>query len=93
MTPAQKAAGSTEVTTEHTFGAFLISKGLLGRPQLTEAFAWNPVAQQPPRGALADVDAVVHLAGEIVAGRWTAKKKQTINSMIILLIRLNITSG
>lgn len=37
MTPAQKTAGSTEVTTEHTFGAFLVSKGLLGRPQLTEA--------------------------------------------------------
>ena len=38
-------------------------------PQLTEAFAWNPVAQQPPGQAFADVGAVVHLAGELVAGR------------------------
>ena len=53
-------------------------------PQLTEAFAWNPVAQQPPRGALADVDAVVHLAGEIVAGRWTAKKKQRIEDSRVI---------
>ena len=47
-------------------------------PQLTEAFAWNPVAQQPPAEALVDVGAVVHLAGELVAGRWTKKKKERI---------------
>lgn len=47
-------------------------------PQLAEAFAWNPVTQQPPRGAFADVDAVVHLAGETVSGRWNAKKMQRI---------------
>ncbi len=53
-------------------------------PQLAEAFAWNPVAQQPPGNALTDVDAVVHLAGEIVAGRWTAKKMQRIEDSRVL---------
>ncbi len=53
-------------------------------PQLTEAFAWNPVAQLPPGNAFTDVDAVVHLAGELVAGRWTAKKKQRIEDSRVL---------
>jgi len=53
-------------------------------PQLTEAFAWNPFAQQPPASALIDVGAVVHLAGEIVAGRWTEKKKDRIRDSRIL---------
>jgi len=53
-------------------------------PQLTEAFAWNPVAQRPPGGCLNEVDAVVHLAGENVAGRWTAKKRQRIEDSRII---------
>ena len=53
-------------------------------PQLTEAFAWNPIAQQPPGQAFAGVGAVVHLAGELVAGRWTAKKKQRIEESRII---------
>lgn len=53
-------------------------------PVLSDAFAWNPVAQQPPGNALADVDAVVHLAGEPVNGRWTAKKKQRIRDSRVL---------
>ena len=53
-------------------------------PQLTEAFAWNPVAQQPPGTAFAGVDAVVHLAGETVTGRWTEKKKQRIEDSRVI---------
>lgn len=53
-------------------------------PQLAEAFAWNPVAQQPPRGAFAGVDAVVHLAGETVSGRWNAKKMQRIEDSRVI---------
>ena len=53
-------------------------------PQLAEAFAWNPVAQQPPGAAFTDVHAVVHLAGELVAGRWTAKKKQRIEDSRVI---------
>lgn len=53
-------------------------------PQLTDAFAWNPVAQQPAAAALAGVDVVVHLAGESVAGRWTEKRKQRIQDSRVI---------
>jgi hypothetical protein len=53
-------------------------------PQLSEAFAWNPVTQQPPGDALKDVGAVIHLAGETVTGRWTEKKKQRIRDSRVL---------
>jgi uncharacterized protein (TIGR01777 family) len=53
-------------------------------PQLQDAFSWEPLSAQPPPQALSGVDAVVHLAGESIAGRWTTTKKQTIyNSRII----------
>ena len=47
-------------------------------PWLSDAFPWDPLVQAPPPAAFADVDAVVHLAGESVSGRWTAAKKQAI---------------
>jgi uncharacterized protein (TIGR01777 family) len=53
-------------------------------PQLGDAFAWNPTVQQPPGSAFEGVDAVVHLAGESVSGRWTEKKKQRIRDSRIL---------
>ncbi len=41
--------------------------------------SWNPAAEDPPPEAFDGVDAVVHLAGENVAGgRWTAKRKDAI---------------
>ena len=38
---------------------------------------WDPMAEEPPEESLANADAIVHLAGEPVAQRWTpdAKKK------------------
>ena len=47
-------------------------------PTLTQAFAWRPVEEVPPPESLEQVDAVVHLAGESVVGRWTARKRQAI---------------
>ncbi|MDX6682252.1 MAG: uncharacterized protein QOG94_2291 [Solirubrobacteraceae bacterium] len=43
-----------------------------------EAVAWDPQADGAPAEALAGRDAVVHLAGEDVAPRWTDKKKAEI---------------
>jgi uncharacterized protein (TIGR01777 family) len=43
-----------------------------------EAIAWDPIAGPAPRDALDGRDAVVHLAGEPVAQRWTAAAKQAI---------------
>ena len=48
-------------------------------PQLTKVFDWaNPSSTPPPTEALTGVDAVVHLLGESVAGRWSAQKKRRI---------------
>jgi uncharacterized protein (TIGR01777 family) len=44
------------------------------------AFGWDPTAGPAPAEALAGRDAVVHLAGEPVAQRWTKKAKEAIRS-------------
>lgn len=43
-----------------------------------DAIAWDPVAGRIDRVALERCDAVVHLAGEGISGRWTAAKKSRI---------------
>ena len=48
-------------------------------PQLVAAWDWDLLAGPPPAEALA-VDAVIHLAGETVAGRWTKRKKEAIHA-------------
>lgn len=47
-------------------------------PWLEQAFSWDLMAGAPPPEAFDGVDAVVHLAGEPVAGRWTAAKRERI---------------
>jgi len=39
---------------------------------------WDPIKGQPPRESLERADAVIHLAGEPVAQRWTAEAKRRI---------------
>lgn len=41
-------------------------------------FRWDPIAGEVDPDALGGVDAIVHLAGESVAGRWTESKKRRI---------------
>ena len=53
-------------------------------PSLKGAFSWSPLTSPPPREAFSDVDAVIHLAGEIIAGRWTTTKKQAIRDSRVL---------
>ncbi len=49
------------------------------RPVAPDAAFWDPAAGELDSGALDGIDAVVHLAGENVAGgRWTAARKQRI---------------
>jgi uncharacterized protein (TIGR01777 family) len=45
-----------------------------------EAVAWDPEAGPAPAEALAGRDGVVHLAGENLAQRWTAKAKREIRN-------------
>lgn len=48
-------------------------------PELTEAFRWDALKE-----ALQGCDAVVHLAGETVAGRWTDAKKRALRDSRVL---------
>lgn len=47
-------------------------------PGIAAAHPWSPLEGPPPAEALRNVDAVVHLAGEPVNGRWTEAKKRAI---------------
>ena len=44
------------------------------------ALGWQPQREAPPATALAGRDAVVHLAGENIAQRWTARVRQALTS-------------
>jgi uncharacterized protein (TIGR01777 family) len=43
-----------------------------------EAVRWDPLSEQAPAAGLQGRDAVIHLAGENIAQRWTNKAKQAI---------------
>jgi uncharacterized protein (TIGR01777 family) len=61
-------------------GATLYALGRRAAPNLpagARSFAWDPPREEPPATAL-DVDAVIHLAGENVAQRWTAEARRRI---------------
>jgi len=47
-------------------------------PMLERAFAWRPTIAAPPRESLEGVDAIVHLAGRTIAGRWNARMQRAI---------------
>jgi uncharacterized protein len=47
-------------------------------------YQWDPLGGPPPRAALEGVDAVVHLAGEPVAQRWTTLAKRLIRESRVL---------
>ena len=43
-----------------------------------KVFPWDPGKGEPPADSLKDTDAVIHLAGEPVAQRWSAEAKRRI---------------
>ncbi len=48
-------------------------------PSSTDEIRWDPIAETMDTAALEGLDAVIHLAGENIAGgRWTAEKKRRI---------------
>jgi len=55
-----------------------------GRAQNSSEISWNPLAEPAGVGlsanAVSGFDAVVHLAGETIAGRWTTAKKNAIRT-------------
>ena len=50
----------------------------VGRRPPVGGVAWDPVARRIDEAALEGVDAVIHLAGESIDGRWTSSKKRRI---------------
>jgi uncharacterized protein (TIGR01777 family) len=57
-------------------------------PRGPREFRWDPAAGEIDAAALDGVDAIVHLAGETVAGRWTQAKKRRIRDSRVLGTRL-----
>ncbi len=53
-----------------------------------DCIVWQPEAGRIEREKLAGIDAVIHLAGEPITGRWTAAKKQRIRQSRIAGTRL-----
>lgn len=55
-------------------------------------YGWNPETEHLPSEAISDVKAVIHLAGETIAGRWNAAKKRRIRDSRILSTRNLVAS-
>jgi len=53
-----------------------------------EEVRWHPAAGEIDLGGLSNLDAVVHLAGENIAGRWTTAKKARIRESRVRGTRL-----
>ncbi len=57
-----------------------------------EAVGWDPMSEPAPAEVLAGCDAIVHLAGEPVAQRWTASAKRAIRESRVTGTR-NLVNG
>lgn len=57
-----------------------------------EFHGWTPETEKLPSEATSDVNAVVHLAGETIAGRWNTEKKRRIRDSRVLSTRNLVTS-
>lgn len=53
---------------------------LVRRPGVPGEIGWDPLRARIDRAALEGLDAVVHLAGESIAGVWTSRKKDRITT-------------
>ena len=55
-------------------------------------YGWNPETEKLPTEATSNINAVIHLAGETIAGRWNAEKKRRIRDSRILSTRNLVAS-
>lgn len=70
-------------------GGYSIVRLVRGQATGKEQLAWDPVKPLAPE-TVSGFDAVIHLAGETIFGRWTAAKKQRIrDSRVIGTTRLS----
>ena len=56
------------------------AKKSFNHPSVVKVFKWNLNKETIEKKALNEVDIVIHLAGESIAGRWTSNKKKKIVS-------------
>jgi hypothetical protein len=68
--------GTTLLSSFDTQGTQVV-RLVRGRAQNAAQVSWDPLAPVPP-ATVSGFDAVVHLAGESVVGRWTEEKKKAI---------------
>lgn len=72
-----------------TTGGHRVTRLVRSQPRPGEmAVRWDPVAGTLETAGLVGLDAVVHLAGENLAGRWTAEKKARIRDSRVKGTRL-----
>ena len=76
----------TEYLVSKGYNVVILSRSAKGAKG--NVFHWNPKRGEIDIEALKDLDAVVHLAGENIAGRWTDQKKAKIESSRVLGTRL-----
>ncbi|GBD10929.1 Epimerase family protein [bacterium HR23] len=78
----------------HTLTALSRNPGAALRrvPGLSQALVWDPLGVPPDLKDLSPIDAVVHLAGESIAGRWTPAKKRAIRESRVLGTRTLVTA-
>jgi uncharacterized protein (TIGR01777 family) len=79
----------------HDVDVTVLSRGAGGQSTAApgvEAIRWDPLSEPAPAAALAGRDAVVHLAGENVAQRWTERAKQAIRASRVTGTR-NLLAG
>lgn len=55
-------------------------------------YSWDPETEKLPTEATSNMNAVIHLAGETIAGRWNAEKKRKIRSSRVLSTRNLVAS-
>jgi len=53
-------------------------------PSGTNVYLWQSHESEPPSEAFQEIDAVIHLAGENVAGRWTKSKQRAIHDSRVI---------
>src|SRR5437899_239332 len=66
-----------------TARGYQVTRLVRGTPSGEEQVVWDPAQPLPPR-SVSGFEAVIHLAGETVVGRWTeAKKSRILNSRVL----------
>ncbi len=68
----------TRVTSTYRAEGWTVTRLIRGTQPAPDAILWNPGTGSLQPAAVSGFDAVIHLAGEPLAGRWTAEKKRRI---------------